>query len=120
MDKMIEIKKNFNIERIKSQKTEFGYEGTIINIKNQNGSISEIQVNTPQMIYAKNKSAKAILGNELYNKIKSASGGLENGLGHKYYEEYRILSDTEQQSERGRKLAEQAKAYYEKIRSIKF
>lgn len=80
--------------RLKVQKPEsfMGYSGNIVNIVTSKGVIGEIQVNTAKMIYAKEvpENAKRILGDELWNKI-SKEIGVEGGLGHKYYEEARIL-----------------------------
>ena len=70
----------------------FGYTGTIINIRTSNGIIGEIQVNTPKMIYAKEKPeiAKAILGETVWDEIHRTSG-LPGGLGHEIYEKFRVL-----------------------------
>lgn len=75
-----------------------------------NGVIAEIQVNTPRMIYVKETPgiAKSILGVELWNSIKRQIG-LEGGLGHKYYEEYRILN---KESIRAREILEFSVKYY--------
>ena len=69
-----------------------GYSGILTNIETKNGLVAEMQANTAKMIYAKEKesSARAILGDDIYNKISKATG-IEGGLGHKYYEEFRTL-----------------------------
>lgn len=81
--------------RHKEQKAEMfnGYSGNIINLSMPNNIVAEIQVNTAKMIYAKEteSNAKRILGEELWNKIRSETN-LEGGLGHKYYEEIRLLN----------------------------
>lgn len=87
------VNEEFNIYRYKKQSfKESGYSGNIFNIKTSNGTFAEIQVNTPQMIYGKEKDAKLILGEEIFNTIKRKSG-LEHGLGHSWYEEVRKLNE---------------------------
>lgn len=105
-----ELKKTTQFFRWKPQNTELGYTGYIINLKMDNGIIAEIQVNTPKMIYAKETPniAKSILGVDLWNSIKRQTG-LEGGLGHKYYEEYRVLN---KESSRAQKILELSVKYY--------
>lgn len=69
-----------------------GYRGYISNPKLSNGVIGEIQVNTPEMIFAKEQPsiAKSIIGESKWNEIKNKTG-LDGGLGHKYYEEDRKI-----------------------------
>lgn len=71
-----------------------GYSGDLFNIRFSNASIGEMQVNTAKMIYAKEDvvSAKRILGEDLWNTIKRETGQ-EGGLGHKYYEEWRLITE---------------------------
>jgi hypothetical protein len=87
-------KSRFNITGIKVQTAEkyFGYSGVIINRRAVNGIITETQLNTAKMIYAKESpvAAKQIIGESNWNKIKE-SVGIEGGKGHKYYEEWRSL-----------------------------
>ena len=96
--------------RWKPQNTELGYTGTIINMRGDNGVIAEIQVNTPKMIYAKEppQIAKSIIGVTAWNAIKKETG-LEGGLGHKYYERYRII---DKESEEAQRLIRLSVAYY--------
>lgn len=72
-----------------------GYSGTIINYRAKNGLVGEIQVNTPEMIYAKEpaKFAKLILGNDTYEKVNNKYNN-QGGIGHKFYEQYRSLDLT--------------------------
>lgn len=95
------------VQRVKVQEgAQFlGYTGTIVNIKCSNGLTAEIQINTPKMIYAKEKpeDAKLILGHKLWQSIYKETK-LEGGLGHQYYEKFRLLSIEEQQSELGKSL----------------
>ena len=96
--------------RWKPQKTDLGYTGNIINIRTRNGLTAEIQVNTPKMIYAKEKpeDAKRILGEELWNKIR-LERGLEGGLGHKFYEAHRLLDPA---SPEALKIKKASREYY--------
>lgn len=103
----------------KSQRHEtdpLGYNGNIINIKLANGQIGEIQVNTPKMIYAKEKPVDAIrtIGQAKYNEIKRQTG-IDGGKGHTIYEEYRDLVKkpiTKKSAKRIAELENQSKSYY--------
>lgn len=105
-----EFRGNKDFLRWKPQKTELGYTGNIINMRGDNGVIAEIQVNTPKMIYAKEppQIAKSIVGVTAWNAIKKETG-LEGGLGHKYYERYRII---DKESEEAQRLIRLSVAYY--------
>lgn len=105
-----EFRGNKDFLRWKPQKTELGYTGNIINMRGDNGVIAEIQVNTPKMIYAKEppQIAKSIIGVTAWNAIKKETG-LEGGLGHKYYERYRII---DKESEEAQRLIRLSVAYY--------
>lgn len=98
--------------RLKRQepKSFMGYSGNIVNIKTSNRLIAEIQVNTAKMIYAKEKpvDAKRILGEKLWNEIY-AQTGIEGGLGHKYYEQWRVLDKA---SEKAIEIAKKSVDYY--------
>lgn len=70
LDRVLEeIKKQFDVVKIKEQNTLLGYTVTLVNVKYPNGVSGEIQVITSQMIYAKERNAKAILRDELYQKV---------------------------------------------------
>jgi len=90
-----ELQKDPNFIKVKWQRPDEygGYSGIITNIMTPNGLVGEVQVNTAKMIYAKNneKSAKKILGEKKWNEINKATG-LPGGLGHKFYEEVRVMS----------------------------
>lgn len=79
------------------------------------GVQGEIQINIPQMIYAKDESAKFLLPKEMFDEIKKKSG-LECGLGHKYYEEWRLPTTF---ASRKKELEKLSKTYYEAIRKVK-
>jgi hypothetical protein len=91
-----------------------GYSGTNAVIKTKAGIPAEIQVNTPDMIYAKESpaNAKAILGEEKYAEL-AAKTGMRGGRGHELYEEHRSLPDGDP---RAANLAMESRAYYDHIR----
>jgi len=110
---------NPNTLRVKVQSADsdpLGYSGTIANVKMSNGLIGEVQLNSAKMIYAKEPaaSAKAILGNDKYNQIAKQTGK-EGGLGHKFYEEYRIL-DPKKDAVKMAEIANKSKEYYKNFR----
>lgn len=90
----------------------YGYSGNIVNLTMENGVVAEIQVNTPKMIFAKEseKNARKILGDELYEQIAKETG-MEGGVGHKLYEQIRVL-DKVKDAERIKELQAQSKEYY--------
>ena len=113
------VQDGFTVIQYKPQLLDnMGYSGHLFQLWAKDGIKAEIQVNTPQMIYAKDTKAKSILGDELYNTICKKSG-LQCGLGHKYYEEYRILSEAEKQSGKGIELRRKSQEYYERMRAVK-
>ena len=79
--------------KIQTRDKYMGYQGVLTNVKTNQGILGEIQVNSPEMIFAKEppKIAKSILGNKQWNEVRRATGQ-RGGLGHKYYEEYRLLN----------------------------
>lgn len=98
--------------RLKRQKPEsfMGYSGNIVNIRTSNGLTAEIQVNTDRMIYAKElpEEAKRILGENRWNEIHKKTG-LEGGLGHKYYEEWRVMDKS---NPKAIEIAKKSAEYY--------
>lgn len=114
-----QLKRRITVVKVKEQIVDedpLGYSGFLIHIQNKSGTYFETQINTPQMIYAKEPNAIDLLGDEIYNKIKSASG-LPPGLGHKYYEEYRIM-DPINDAKKMSILQNKSKKYYKKIRAV--
>ena len=111
-DVFAEIGRDPNFTKVKWQRPDDygGYSGIVTNYKTPDGTIGEIQVNTPKMIYAKNdvKSGKAILGEKKWNAINKQTG-IEGGLGHGYYEKIRTLPANS--PEKANLLKEQ-EAYY--------
>ena len=92
-----------------------GYSGANGVVKTQSGMLAEIQVNTPEMIFAKHPpdDAKAVLGEQRYAEI-AAKTGKEGGLGHALYEQHRELPAGDP---RAAGLEAQSRAYYDHIRS---
>lgn len=110
------LQKDERFMRVKRQFAEsdpLGYSGTIANVKAKNGVVAEIQINTERMIYAKEKPENAIriLGQKRWDEIHKATG-LEGGLGHEYYEEWRLLV---KESSRAGELQNLSKTYYAKF-----
>lgn len=67
------------------------------------------------MIYAKDESAKFLLPKEMFDEIARKSG-LQCGLGHKYYEEWRLPATS---VKRKKELEKFSRAYYDAIREVK-
>lgn len=84
---LFELKCEFKVVRHKVQTPEkfSGYSGHILNIEFSNGLVGEIQVNTPQMIFGKEKPeiSETLLGEELFEKCRKsgAAPGLRRGAG---------------------------------------
>ncbi len=89
---------------------EFGYTGVNSKIRTEAGIQAEIQVNTPEMIFAKEKPeiARQLLGDELYDSIADVSP-VPGGKGHEFYEKARALPPDAPERE---SLAEESRAYY--------
>lgn len=115
-DVLEELHKTEGFLRLKRQKPEsfMVYSGNIVNIRTTNGLTAEIQVNTERMIYAKERpeDAKRILGKKRWEEIHNETG-MEGGLGHKYYEQWRILDKS---SNEALKIVEKSIEYYSHFR----
>jgi hypothetical protein len=115
-DVLEEMYKTEGFLRLKRQKPEsfMGYSGNIVNIRTTNGLTAEIQVNTERMIFAKERpeDAKRILGKKRWEEIHNETG-MEGGLGHKYYEQWRILDKS---SNEALKIVEKSIEYYSHFR----
>lgn len=102
--------------RIKVQNPEqfSGYSGILTNVKTKNGIFAEIQFNTEKMIYAKERPQDAIriIGEKRWQEINKETG-LEGGLGHKFYEEMRVLPEN---SKRYVELKKKSIEYYSNFR----
>lgn len=115
-DVLEELYKTEGFLRLKRQKPEsfMGYSENIVNIRTTNGLTAEIQVNTERMIFAKERpeDAKRILGKKRWEEIHNETG-MEGGLGHKYYEQWRILDKS---SNEALKIVEKSIEYYSHFR----
>lgn len=91
-----------------------GYSGVNSSLKTQSGLVGEIQVNTPEMIYAKESEslARELLGEDLYEATASKVG-VPGGKGHELYERWRSLprSNTERSV-----IEAKSKSYYNAVR----
>lgn len=105
-----DLVKHKSFVRLKKQKISLGYVGNIVNLITNNGLIAEVQVITPYMIYAKEspKIAKQLLGESMWNKIMQKTK-LEGGLGHKFYEQWRLLNP---KSKEAIEIAKKSVEYY--------
>ncbi len=92
-----------------------GYSGVNTTLKTSNGLTGEIQVNSPEIIYAKGppEVAKSILGEDGFNAMQERTG-LPSGAGHDLYEQWRVLPE---ESPEAKALAQQSRDYYNAIRS---
>lgn len=90
-----------------------GYHGFISKVRFADGTIGERQVNTPKMIYAKEKPevAKKIIGESAYARIKKETG-LEGGKGHELYEKIRVLNKKRSDAKKKEELIRQSREYY--------
>jgi hypothetical protein len=105
-----------NVKTISSTTDELGYSGINAKIQTNTGITAEIQVNTPEMIFAKESetNARKLLGDEAYNQI-AAKTPVQGGLGHTLYEEWRVIPN--KNSGAAKVLAEKSRQYYNTVRS---
>lgn len=92
-----------------------GYSGIKVLSPTSNGMPGEMQINSPHMIFAKEKPDDAIriLGKDQYEALASKPGMPEGGKGHLLYEDYRTCKDPEQKA----KIAAESRAYYSAVRT---
>lgn len=119
---LAELQKNSRFSRLKRQDDAgSGYKGNIVNLSFGQGFMTEIQVNTAEMIYAKETVADAyrILGGKEYRRIYSQTG-MPGGWGHRYYETTREKNrlsrkgtfDKNGRTKRGSNDSTDSRAYY--------
>lgn len=101
------------IKVIKRSDNPLGYSGINATLLTGSRLTAEIQISTPQMIFARTRpeKARAILGNELYEKI-AGDVGVPGGRGHDLYEEWRALAPD---SSRATVIALESREYYAKF-----
>ena len=110
-------KQAFKFKHVKASDNPLGYTGKLAKIKTHTGMIAEVQVNTPDMIFAKEPKSSAIaqLGEEKYNALnqKYEKLGLKGGEGHVYYEKWRLVDPF---STFAQKIADDSTKYYANFR----
>lgn len=113
----MDARKDIFQKKVQTADKYMGYEGVLYNINAPNGLVSEIQVVTPKMTFGKNQpdASRSILGDELFDKIAKETG-LEPGLGHKLYEDFRGMSIADKEGSFGLRLIEQSVDYYSKLK----
>lgn len=93
-----------------------GYFGYNTKYRASNGHIAEIQINTPEMIYAKEPAESAIkqLGNKLYNQLNKQYNRI-GGKGHLYYDEW-AKARASQNISQANKIEKTSSSYYNLFR----
>lgn len=106
--------KGASVKVINGNTDPLGYSGINTSIKTKSGITAEIQVNTPEMIYAKEPEniARSLLGDDTYKAISDKTG-IKGGQGHKFYEDWRVLDS---ETSAAKSIAEQSRDYYDSIR----
>jgi hypothetical protein len=99
---------------IDGAKDPLGYSGMNVSVRTESGLIGEVQINSPEMIFAKEppELARAILGDAEYDRIVGSTGAT-GGLGHHYYEQWRSLPPGSPEADA---IAAQSRAYYDQFR----
>lgn len=114
-----ELQKNpnyFSGKFIDPKTDPLGYSGYNTKYRASNGHIAEIQINTPEMIYAKEPAESAIaqLGNKLYNQLNKQYNGI-GGKGHLYYDEW-AKARASQNISQANKIEKTSSSYYNLFR----
>ncbi|MGI6124935.1 MAG: hypothetical protein ACOYIG_12280, partial [Acetivibrionales bacterium] len=93
-----------------------GYSGYNTKYRASNGHIAEIQINTPEMIYAKEPAESAItqLGEKLYNQLDMRYNGI-GGKGHLYYDDW-VKARTSQDITKANEIEKTSSDYYNLFR----
>ena len=95
--------------------TALGYQGGVVKLKTKVGVVSEIQVATEKMIYAKEKNADKLLSREAYNRIKKEVK-VKHGMGHVYYEKWRVAYYVDKDLTLAAEIEKQSSNYYAKFK----
>jgi hypothetical protein len=103
-----------DVKNIDATSDPMGYSGTNAVIKTKGGLPAEIQVNTPEIIYAKESPAngRVILGERKYAEL-AARTGVPGGRGYRLYEEWRSLPPGDPRRDQ---LEAESRAYYDQVR----
>lgn len=102
-----DVKYSPKVVKANMKQTSLGYDGAMLKVKTDSGHITEMQIVSEKMIYAKEIDAEKILGTETFNRIKKETG-MPHGLGHEYYEEWRV----EETIEKREVIAKKSSSYY--------
>ncbi len=88
-----------------------GVRGNVL-IDTPNGLMSEIQLNTPEMIYAKENASvvRKILGDKVYKQPNRTFKG-KGGKGYIYYDQYKAAVDSGDHA-LADAIAQKSKLYY--------
>jgi hypothetical protein len=91
---------------------DYGFEGGNLRYKMPNGTTGEIQVVSPDMVFAKDNAATArgVLGDAKYKEMVEKYGDI-GGQGHKFYKEARVENDPEKRAI----IANKSKNYYKQF-----
>lgn len=112
-----DLKKNPNVSNYKEHtaKENNGYTGHLFNLT-INGVTTEIQVNTPEMIFAKEnyRDVVKIIGKQEYLRIRKQTGQFA-GWGHKFYEDSRASRQSNPKRRKGNASAIDSTNYYKKF-----
>jgi hypothetical protein len=102
------------VKNIDGSSDPMGYSGTNAVIKTKTGLTVEIQVNTPEMVYAKESPAdgRAIFGENKYAEL-AAKTGVAGGRGYQLYEAWRSLPPGDPRRDQ---LEAESRAYYDQVR----
>jgi hypothetical protein len=79
------------VSRRESATDPLGYSGIMIKVPTNSDGTGEIQINTPEMMYAKEPKEIASMFMQPQEMSLFESRGLVGGMGHKYYEQWRVL-----------------------------
>ncbi len=104
-----------SIKIVDAAKDPCGYSGINVSVPTKSGMPGEMQINSPEMIYAKEKpdDARRVLGDAKYEETKKKLGGIEGGKGHTLYETFRSTSDPQAKAT----AAAESRAYYDSVRA---
>jgi hypothetical protein len=97
-------------------KDPLGYSGITVSVPTKSGLTAEVQINSPEMIYAKEAPADArrILGDARYEQLLSTPGIPPGGRGHALYEQWRVMPEGPAKD----LVAAESRAYYASVRLI--
>lgn len=103
-----------NVWEFTLDNNDLGYTGFNTTVVTESGLRAEIQVNTPEMIFAKEPEgiARSILGDDAYDSLVVARGDV-GGQGHKFYEQHRVLQPNDPEALR---IAQESRDYYAQFR----